>query len=161
MGLRALFVSLILFTILVWSFCAIMVILSPPAHGDVITAYSPDEPDSRQYHDKNCLGFPVLKKVEGCRQAATDHRHYPLGSILLIDGIGRVIVTDCGSAVRGRHVDVVCANRHEVRRFPTGHAQVQVVRRGWGDGGMYPTKHLYCGSSARTGAIYSSKRGYV
>lgn len=123
-------------TLALLAFMAIASILK----ADRITAYSSDESDSLKYHGKNCLGFQVNQSVEGHRQVAVDPRVYPLGSVLFIKGVGTFIATDCGSGVRGKHIDVCVSNRIAVSRFNTGNAEVKILRKGWASNSIYSSK---------------------
>jgi len=88
------------------------------------TAYSFREPAHAPYGHLNCMGG-VLDDT----QIAADTRYYPLGTILEIDGLGRRIVTDRGSAIIGRyHIDVHFSNLTAMRRWGTREVNIHVVK---------------------------------
>lgn len=60
-------------------------------------------------------------------QVAADLRYYPLGTTLVIDG-ARYVVSDCGSAVRGKyHFDVYCRSLREMNQRGTHISDVRIV----------------------------------
>lgn len=135
------------------------------AHAEMIrvTAYSPHEADSKPYHGKNALGGSVLDEVEGFHQAAAQTGYLPFGSIVKIDGYGTFIICDTGSGVRRHQVDICQEDLSDVRDFPTGHADMEVLRRGWGSS-IYSSKRAYCHISPNKpigqSLVWSSKRGH-
>jgi 3D (Asp-Asp-Asp) domain-containing protein len=62
---------------------------------------------------------------------AADPGVFPPGTILHVPGVGRVMVQDKGSAVRGLHLDVYHGrephHHEEARRFGVRHTNVQIV----------------------------------
>ena len=57
---------------------------------------------------------------------AADRARYPLGTCLEIEGLGRRIVQDVGSAIRGRRLDVFYYSHADALRF--GRREMRVRR---------------------------------
>jgi rare lipoprotein A len=67
---------------------------------------------------------------------AADPAVLPLGSRIRVSGTtaydGVYLVTDTGSAVKGRHIDLYIASAAEAKRFGTKRVRVEVIRMGRG-----------------------------
>ncbi len=61
---------------------------------------------------------------------AADPAVLPLGSIVVIEGLGERQVHDRGSAVKGRHVDLFVATCAEARAWGRRPVRVRVLHRG-------------------------------
>jgi 3D (Asp-Asp-Asp) domain-containing protein len=64
---------------------------------------------------------------------AADPRVLPFGTVIRIDGLGRkpqtFVVTDSGSAVKGRHVDIFMPNCKAAKRFGRRYVTLRVIER--------------------------------
>lgn len=107
----------------------------PVVSNVTVTSYSWAEPAHRRFGKSNCSGGDLTVPIEGCAQCAADTSYYPLGSKLELH-IGKKteirIVTDCGSAVRGRyHLDLHYNTMQEMTSAGSSQATIIVLRRGW------------------------------
>ena len=66
------------------------------------------------------------RPAEGWTVAA-DTRHFPIGTILWIDGLGLRMVQDVGSGVRGSHIDVYVREHAHAVRMGRKRAAVRVI----------------------------------
>lgn len=53
----------------------------------------------------------------------------PLGTVLLVEGIGELVCEDRGGAVRGRHLDVYVSSHEEALRLGAWHGVKVTVRK--------------------------------
>jgi 3D (Asp-Asp-Asp) domain-containing protein len=104
--------------------------------GWLTTAYSWREKSHRAYGRLNSMGHSLTQPVEGCRQIAADWSFLPRGSIVMIPGVGRCIVTDCGSAVKGRHIDIHFCEIADMNSRGSVTTDVTVLRWGWAPAGL-------------------------
>lgn len=96
------------------------------------TAYSWREPAHRKWGTKNAIGGSLARPLEGLGHCAVDPAVIPLGSILLVPGIGQRIATDTGRLIRGRDIDVHFDSLREMREWGARRITVRVLRWGWG-----------------------------
>jgi len=89
------------------------------------TGYSWREPAHHAYGRHNCQGG-MLDDT----QVAADLRFYPLGTVLWIEGLGRRVVTDRGSAILGpRHIDIHFTSLRAMRAWGTRLVHIRVIGR--------------------------------
>lgn len=48
---------------------------------------------------------------------AADHRILPLGTVVIIDGMGTFIVKDSGGAIKGNRIDIWMSSAAQARKF--------------------------------------------
>lgn len=60
---------------------------------------------------------------------AADPRVWAMGTCVLIEGLGRRVVQDVGSAIRGRRLDVFFGSHEDARAFGRRRLGVQTCSR--------------------------------
>lgn len=88
----------------------------------LLTAYCPCLECSEGYGDMTATG---KKAVEG-RTIAVDPNIIPYGTELYIDGVGYRTAEDCGSLVKGKHIDVYFDCHSKVDDFGKRYAEVEI-----------------------------------
>jgi len=87
--------------------------LKYPIYQVLATAYTPDERCCAPYAD----GYTATGYPAGYGSIAIDP-HYGMfryGDVLYVEGYGLGVADDCGSAIKGKHIDV-CFNSGELQR---------------------------------------------
>lgn len=115
----------------------------------VATAYSYREASHRKWTDRNAIGSSLRERIEGLPQIAVDPRRIPLGSIVVIQGLGRRIATDTGGLIRGRRIDVHWQSLGDMDRWGKRRVEIEVIRRGWGSGTKAAQRETHRKAAAR------------
>ncbi len=98
--------------------------LNYPVYHVLATAYTPDEICCAPYAD----GFTATGYPAGYGSIAIDPDYgmFRYGDVLYIEGYGLGVADDCGSAIKGKHIDV-CFNLGELQKADNwGRKQVRV-----------------------------------
>ena len=84
-----------------------------PVYQVLATAYTPDERCCAPYADGyTATGYPA---GYGSIAIDPDYGMFQYGDILYVEGYGLGVADDCGSAIKGRHIDV-CFNLGELEK---------------------------------------------
>jgi 3D (Asp-Asp-Asp) domain-containing protein len=95
----------------------------PPTLCVLATSYSWREAAHRAYGRRNCEGG-LLDDT----QVAADTRFFPLGTVLWIEGLGRRVVCDRGSAVVGpHHLDIHFSSLAAMRAWGTRLVHIRIL----------------------------------
>lgn len=87
--------------------------LDYPVYQLLATAYTPDERCCAPYADGyTATGYPA---GYGSIAIDPDYGMFKYGDVLYVEGYGLGVADDCGSAIKGRHIDV-CFNLGELQR---------------------------------------------
>lgn len=98
--------------------------LNYPVHQVLATAYTPDSRCCAPYDD----GFTATGYPAGYGSIAIDpdYGQFRYGDVLYVEGYGLGVADDCGSAIKGKHIDV-CFNLGELAKADHwGRKQVRV-----------------------------------
>ena len=87
--------------------------LNYPVHQVLATAYTPDSRCCAPYDD----GFTATGYPAGYGSIAIDpdYGQFRYGDVLYVEGYGLGVADDCGSAIKGKHIDV-CFNLGELQK---------------------------------------------
>lgn len=87
--------------------------LDYPAYRVLATAYTPDERCCAPYAD----GYTATGYSAGYGSIAIDPDYgmFEYGDVLYVEGYGLGVADDCGSAIKGKHIDV-CFNLGELQK---------------------------------------------
>ncbi|MFW6148621.1 MAG: 3D domain-containing protein [Atribacterota bacterium] len=87
--------------------------LNYPVYQVLATAYTPDERCCAPYAD----GYTATGYPAGYGSIAIDPNYgmFQYGDVLYVEGYGLGVADDCGSAIKGRHIDV-CFNLGELAK---------------------------------------------
>ena len=88
-----------------------------------------------------CLhGLTAAGTVSHIGTAAADPAFLPIGTTVRVEGVGEYsgeyLITDTGSKVAGRHIDLRLPSRAAARKFGSRMVWIQVVK--WGNGDVKP-----------------------
>jgi 3D (Asp-Asp-Asp) domain-containing protein len=84
-----------------------------PVYQVLATAYTPDERCCAPYADGyTATGYPA---GYGSIAIDPDYGMFQYGDVLYVEGYGLGVADDCGSAIKGKHIDV-CFNLGELQR---------------------------------------------
>jgi 3D (Asp-Asp-Asp) domain-containing protein len=84
-----------------------------PVYQVLATAYTPDERCCAPYADGyTATGYPA---GYGCIAIDPDYGMFQYGDVLYVEGYGLGVADDCGSAIKGKHIDV-CFNLGELQK---------------------------------------------
>jgi len=87
--------------------------LKYPVYHVLATAYTPDEICCTPYADGyTATGYPA---GYGSIAIDPDYGMFRYGDILYVEGYGLGVADDCGSAIKGKHIDV-CFNLGELKK---------------------------------------------
>lgn len=87
--------------------------LNYPVYHVLATAYTPDERCCAPYADGyTATGYPA---GYGSIAIDPDYGMFKYGDVLYVEGYGLGVADDCGSAIKGKHIDV-CFNLGELQR---------------------------------------------
>ena len=87
--------------------------LKYPVYHVLATAYTPDEICCAPYADGyTATGYPA---GYGSIAIDPDYGMFRYGDVLYVEGYGLGVADDCGSAIKGKHIDV-CFNLGELQR---------------------------------------------
>lgn len=87
--------------------------LNYPVYRVLATAYTPDERCCAPYADGyTATGYPA---GYGSIAIDPDYGMFQYGDVLYVEGYGLGVADDCGSAIKGKHIDV-CFNLGELQR---------------------------------------------
>jgi 3D (Asp-Asp-Asp) domain-containing protein len=87
--------------------------LNYPVYQVLATAYTPDERCCAPYADGyTATGYPA---GYGSIAIDPDYGMFQYGDVLYVEGYGLGVADDCGSAIKGRHIDV-CFNLGELAK---------------------------------------------
>jgi 3D (Asp-Asp-Asp) domain-containing protein len=87
--------------------------LDYPVYQLLATAYTPDERCCSPYADGyTATGYPA---GYGSIAIDPDYGMFKYGDVLYVEGYGLGVADDCGSAIKGRHIDV-CFNLGELQK---------------------------------------------
>ena len=104
--------------------------LSYPEFSVIATAYTPHERCCYPYAD----GFTSTNYKAGYRSVAIDPEYgmFSYGDILYIEGYGIGLANDCGSAIKGKRIDVCFDLGEEKKAIEWGRKKVRVwIVREW------------------------------
>lgn len=84
-----------------------------PCYQVLATAYTPDERCTAPYAD----GYTATGYPAGFGSIAIDPEYgmFSYGDVLYVEGYGLGVADDCGSAIKGKHIDV-CFNTGELQK---------------------------------------------
>jgi len=84
-----------------------------PVYQVLATAYTPDERCCAPYADGyTATGYPA---GYGSIAIDPDYGMFQYGDVIYVEGYGLGVADDCGSAIKGRHIDV-CFNLGELEK---------------------------------------------
>ncbi len=84
-----------------------------PVYQVLATAYTPDEECCAPYADGyTATGYPA---GYGSIAIDPDYGMFQYGDVLYVEGYGLGVADDCGSAIKGKHIDV-CFNMGELQK---------------------------------------------
>ncbi len=87
--------------------------ISYPVYQVLATAYTPDEECCFPYADGyTATGYPA---GYGSIAIDPDYGMFQYGDVLYVEGYGLGVADDCGSAIKGKHIDV-CFNLGELQK---------------------------------------------